>query len=130
MFDNLTAKLEGVFKKLKGHGKLTQQNIQEALKEVRMALLEADVNFKVVKDFIQSVEQRAIGQEVLAKGGPALTTPLLPLIVSSLSLSCDQPQPLAPRAREVMSHKRIIRPSFQTNRYRMVIASSCLYTTV
>ena len=71
MFDSLTAKLEGVFKKLKGHGKLTQQNIQEALKEVRMALLEADVNFKVVKDFIQSVEQRAIGQEVLASLTPA-----------------------------------------------------------
>jgi signal recognition particle subunit SRP54 len=71
MFDNLTAKLEGVFKKLKGHGKLTQQNIQDALKEVRMALLEADVNFKVVKDFIQSVEQRAIGQEVLASLTPA-----------------------------------------------------------
>ncbi len=71
MFDNLTAKLEGVFKKLKGHGKLTQQNIQEALKEVRMALLEADVNFKVVKDFIQSVEHRAIGQEVLASLTPA-----------------------------------------------------------
>ena len=71
MFDNLTAKLEGVFKRLRGHGKLTQQNIQEALKEVRMALLEADVNFKVVKDFIQSVEQRAIGQEVLASLTPA-----------------------------------------------------------
>src|SRR4030066_773972 len=71
MFDNLTAKLEGVFKKLKGHGKLTQQNIQEALKEVRIALLEADVNFKVVKDFIQSVEQRAIGQEVMDSFTPA-----------------------------------------------------------
>ena len=71
MFDSLTTKLEGVFKKLKGHGKLTQQNIQEALKEVRMALLEADVNFKVVKDFIQSVEQRAIGQEVLGSLTPA-----------------------------------------------------------
>jgi signal recognition particle subunit SRP54 len=71
MFDHLTAKLEGIFKKLKGHGKLTQQNIQEALKEVRMALLEADVNFKVVKDFIQSVEQRAVGREVLASLTPA-----------------------------------------------------------
>jgi signal recognition particle subunit SRP54 len=71
MFDNLTAKLEGIFKKLKGHGKLTQQNIQEALKEVRIALLEADVNFKVVKDFVQSVEQRAVGQEVLASLTPA-----------------------------------------------------------
>ncbi len=71
MFENLTSKLEGVFKRLKGHGKLTQQNIQEALKEVRMALLEADVNFKVVKDFIGSLEQRAIGQEVMTSLTPA-----------------------------------------------------------
>ena len=71
MFENLSAKLEGIFKKLRGHGKLTEQNIQEALKEVRIALLEADVNFKVVKDFIQSVEKRAIGQEVMASLTPA-----------------------------------------------------------
>src|SRR4030065_2958892 len=71
MFESLSAKFDTIFKKLKGHGKLTRQNIQEALKEVRMALLEADVNFKVVKDFIQSVEQRAIGQEVLASLTPA-----------------------------------------------------------
>ena len=62
MFDNLSSKLDAVFKKLRGHGKLTEQNIQEALKEVRVALLEADVNFKVVKDFIQSVQARAVGQ--------------------------------------------------------------------
>ena len=54
MFENLSTKLDAIFKKLRGHGKLTEQNIQEALKEVRIALLEADVNFKVVKDFIQS----------------------------------------------------------------------------
>jgi asparagine synthetase A len=54
MFENLSAKLDLVFKKLKGHGKLTEQNIQEALKEVRIALLEADVNFKVVKDFFET----------------------------------------------------------------------------
>jgi signal recognition particle subunit SRP54 len=71
MFENLSSKLETVFKKLRGHGKLTQENIQEALKEVRMALLEADVNFKVVKDFIQSVEGRAIGQEVMDSLTPA-----------------------------------------------------------
>jgi len=71
MFENLSDKLDGIFKRLKGHGRLTEQNIQEALKEVRMALLEADVNFKVVKDFIQSVEQRAIGQEVMASLTPA-----------------------------------------------------------
>jgi signal recognition particle subunit SRP54 len=71
MFENLSTKLDGIFKRLRGHGKLTEQNIQEALKEVRLALLEADVNFKVVKDFIQSVEQRAIGQEVMASLTPA-----------------------------------------------------------
>jgi len=71
MFENLSSKLETVFKKLRGHGKLSQENIQEALKEVRMALLEADVNFKVVKDFIQTVEGRAIGQEVMDSLTPA-----------------------------------------------------------
>lgn len=71
MFENLTTKLDGIFKKLRGHGKLTEENIQEALREVRVALLEADVNFKVVKDFIQSVQSRAIGQEVMASLTPA-----------------------------------------------------------
>ena len=71
MFETLSSKLDAIFKKLKGHGKLTEENIQEALKEVRIALLEADVNFKVVKDFIQSIQQRAIGQEVMASLTPA-----------------------------------------------------------
>jgi len=71
MFESLSSKLEGIFKRLRGHGKLTEQNIQEALKEVRMALLEADVHFKVVKDFVQSIQTRAIGQEVMASLTPA-----------------------------------------------------------
>jgi len=71
MFESLTTKLDGIFKKLRGHGKLTEENIQEALREVRVALLEADVNFKVVKDFIQSVQSRAVGQEVMASLTPA-----------------------------------------------------------
>jgi len=71
MFENLSAKLESIFKRLRGHGKLTEDNIQEALKEVRIALLEADVHFKIVKDFIQSVHQRAIGQEVMESLTPA-----------------------------------------------------------
>src|SRR3989337_3512829 len=71
MFESLSNKMDAVFKKLRGHGKLSEQNIQEALKEVRIALLEADVNFKVVKDFIQSIQQRAIGQEVMASLTPA-----------------------------------------------------------
>jgi signal recognition particle subunit SRP54 len=65
MFENLTDRLQKVFKDLRGYGKLTPENIQDALREVRLALLEADVNFKVVKDFISSISERAVGQEVL-----------------------------------------------------------------
>ena len=65
MFDSLSEKLNKTFKKLKGHGKLSENNIQDALKEVRLALLEADVNYKVVKTLVQSIKERAIGQEVL-----------------------------------------------------------------
>ncbi len=64
MFENLSDRLEGVFKKLRGHGKLTEDNIGEALREVRGALLEADVNFKVAKDFVANVTAKAIGREV------------------------------------------------------------------
>jgi len=65
MFDDLTYKLEGVFKKLRGRGKLTESNISDALKEVRRAFLEADVNYKVAKGFIEAVKQRALGEKVL-----------------------------------------------------------------
>ena len=65
MFENLNDRLNNIFKKLKGHGKLTEKNIEDGLKEVRMALLEADVHYKVVKNFIASVKDRALGQEVL-----------------------------------------------------------------
>ncbi|TYO96070.1 signal recognition particle subunit FFH/SRP54 (srp54) [Geothermobacter ehrlichii] len=71
MFDNLTEKFEAVFKKLRGHGRLTEENIQEALREVRLVLLEADVNFRVVKDFVAAVRERAIGQDVLKSLTPA-----------------------------------------------------------
>lgn len=65
MFDALSDKFEKVLKKLRGQGVLTEQNITEALKDVRFALLEADVNFKIVKEFIERVRQKALGQEVL-----------------------------------------------------------------
>lgn len=71
MFDNLSDKLESVFKKLKGQGKLTEKNIEEGLKEVRIALLEADVHFRVVKRFVGDVKERALGQEVLTSLTPA-----------------------------------------------------------
>ena len=70
MFENLTDRLEGVFKKLRGHGRLTEENIDEAMREVRTALLEADVNLQVVKEFIASVTEKAVGKEVLASLAP------------------------------------------------------------
>jgi signal recognition particle subunit SRP54 len=65
MFENLSDKLDSIFRKLKGKGRLDEENIQAALKEIRIALLEADVNFRVVRDFIEDVRQKAVGQEVL-----------------------------------------------------------------
>jgi signal recognition particle subunit SRP54 len=71
MFTTLTEKIEKVFKQLRGQAVLTEQNITDALKEVRLALLEADVNFKIVKDFIENVRVKAVGQEVLKSLTPA-----------------------------------------------------------
>jgi signal recognition particle subunit SRP54 len=65
MFENLTGRLQGVFRKIAGYGRLSESNIAEAVREVRLALLEADVNYKVVKDFIEKVKEQAIGQETL-----------------------------------------------------------------
>lgn len=69
-FDSLTDKLQNVFKNLKGKGKLSEADVKAALKEVKMALLEADVNFKVVKNFIKAVQERAIGQDVMTSLTP------------------------------------------------------------
>ena len=65
MFDRLSERFEGIFKQLRGHGKITEKSLDEALREIRRALLEADVNFQVAKSFIQRVRDRALGQEVL-----------------------------------------------------------------
>jgi signal recognition particle subunit SRP54 len=70
MFDSLSDKLESVFKKLRGQGIMTEENIKEALRQVRLALLEADVNFKVVKDFIENVRVKAVGTDVLNSLSP------------------------------------------------------------
>ena len=70
MFDNLSDKLESVFKKLRGQGVMSEDNIKDALREVRLALLEADVNFKVVKDFVENVRSKAVGTEVLTSLSP------------------------------------------------------------
>lgn len=70
MFESLGEKLQQAFKRLTGKGKLTEADVNEAMREVRMALLEADVNFKVVKDFVAKVKERAVGQEVMATLNP------------------------------------------------------------
>ena len=70
-FESLSERLSGVFKKLRGHGKLSEADIKTAMREVRMALLEADVNYKVAKDFCAKVSERAMGQEVMESLTPA-----------------------------------------------------------
>ena len=70
-FEGLSEKLNNVFKKLKSRGKLTEADVKEAMREVRLALLEADVSYKVVKDFVAKVTKRAIGEDVLVSLTPA-----------------------------------------------------------
>ena len=71
LFEGLSDKLQETFKKLRGRGKLTEADVTEALREVRMALLEADVNFKVVKDFVNSVKEKSLGEKVIKGVNPA-----------------------------------------------------------
>ncbi|OQY06865.1 MAG: signal recognition particle protein [Fusobacteriia bacterium 4572_132] len=70
MLDNLGNRFQNIFKKVKGHGKLTDKNIKDALKEVRLSLLEADVNYKVVKDFVNKIKESSVGEEVLTGINP------------------------------------------------------------
>src|SRR5580704_4171481 len=70
MFDNLSDKLQRVFKNMRGEGKLTAENMEAALREIRVALLEADVHFRVVKQFIEAIKEKAQGEEVLAALSP------------------------------------------------------------
>ena len=70
-FEGLSEKLNNVFRKLKSRGKLTESDIKDAMREVRLALLEADVSYKVVKDFVAKVSEKAVGNEVLESLTPA-----------------------------------------------------------
>src|SRR3989339_258468 len=70
MFENLTKRLEAAFRNLRGQGRLTEKNMKDGLQEIRLALLEADVNYKVVKKFIGDVQEKALGQEVLESVHP------------------------------------------------------------
>ena len=69
-FESLSDKLQNTFKKLRGKGVLTEADINDAMREVKLALLEADVNFKVVKEFVSAVKEKAMGQDVLASLTP------------------------------------------------------------
>src|SRR6476660_1691778 len=71
MFENLQEKLQRAFKSLRGQATLTEENIDEALREIRLALLEADVNFKVVKELIDHIKEKAVGQQVMTALSPA-----------------------------------------------------------
>src|SRR5271154_1582732 len=82
MFDNLSDKLQRVFKNLRGEGKLSAENMDAALREIRVALLEADVHFRVVKQFIEAVKEQALGQEVLTALSP--TQPVVKIVRDEL----------------------------------------------
>lgn len=99
MFDNLSDRLSHSLRKITGKARLTDENIQETLREVRMALLEADVALPVVKDFVESVRQRALGQEVSSSLSPGqvfikiVQTELESLMARPTKLSISLPGP-------------------------------------
>ena len=70
MFEKLQERLEATFKKIRGYGKVTEDNIKDSLREVRIALLEADVNYKVAKDFLEKIKEKAVGEGVLTSITP------------------------------------------------------------
>ena len=111
-FESLTDRLAGVFKKLRGHGKLTEADIKAAMREVRMALLEADVNYKVAKDFCAKVSERAMGQEVMESLTPAQQ------VVKIVNEELDCPDgrrggPQADHQKQGPDHHHALRPAGQ-----------------
>src|SRR5512147_2131776 len=92
MFENLTQRLDEVFKQLRRHGKLSEADVDLAMREVRMALLEADVNYGVVKDFINRVRERSIGSEVSKALNPAQQ--VIKLVNEELIATLGQPERL------------------------------------
>ncbi|MBN1667757.1 MAG: signal recognition particle receptor subunit alpha, partial [Anaerolineales bacterium] len=103
MFENLTERLNGVFDKLRRRGKLSERDVDEAMREVRLALLEADVHFKVVKDFVARVRERAIGHEVSKALNPGQQ--VVKIVNEELIATLGQPEALnlkGPRPRLIM----------------------------
>src|SRR5450756_2645953 len=93
MFENLQTKLNAVFDKLASHGKLTEQDVDAVLREVRLALLEADVNFKVAKELIARVRERAIGAEVTKSLTPAQQ--VIKIVHEELLQTLGEPSPVS-----------------------------------
>ena len=99
MFQSLSDKLANAFKKFKSKGKLTESDIKEGMREIKLALLEADVNFKVVKDFVKTVSERAVGSTVLESLNPGqqivkiVNEELISLMGGSQSKLNIQPNP-------------------------------------
>ena len=96
MFDRLSERFDDLFRSLRGQGRITERNIDDTLRQIRRSLLEADVNFKVAKDFIQRVKEQALGQDVLKSLTPGQQ--LVKVVHRELvALLGGQPQPTQPR---------------------------------
>ena len=93
MFENLSDRLQDVVHKIKGYGKITEENISEMMREIRLSLLEADVNYKVVKEFINNVKEKALGEEVRKsiKPGDMFVKILKDELVSFVDASIQSP---------------------------------------
>lgn len=95
-FEGLTSRLQNVFSKLRGKGKVSEEDVTAAMREVRLALLEADVNFKVVKDFVAKVKEKAIGKEVMDSFTPGMV--IIDIVNKELTELMGEPSRSWPRA--------------------------------
>ena len=108
MFDNLSDKLQRVFKNLRGEGKLSAENMEAALREIRVALLEADVHFRVAKQFIEAVREKAMGQDVLTALSPTQQAQLMAARQSAATLTTVSSQALSTTSARFASIQQLI----------------------
>ena len=133
MLDNLTNRLSGVIKNLRGNARLTETNIQDALREVRMALLEADVALPVVKAFISQIKERALGQEVMGSLTPGQA---LVGVVNAFQAAIGDPQRFSPASHIALGQLllaarvlKVMRPSMRLSRKQRRSSRSCAKPT-
>ena len=116
MFENLGDRLQNVMNKIKGYGKITEENISEMTREIRLALLEADVNYKVVKEFITNVKEKALGEEVakslMLTVDPIFISPLSGFICPAIILSSAVLAISLPPIKAILSSGRIVKFKF------------------